>query len=104
MLDLIEEQKQHSLAKASKSRKVCVQQSVVFEELSGLEGVVGAVDGTVTDTWMVVVDDEVGRDSLPSVEVFALLLAIHKLPLTRGSATWQLAASPSSLWKLIKPL
>jgi hypothetical protein len=76
----------------------------VFEELSGLEGVVGAVDGTVTDTWMVVVDDEVGRDSLPSVEVLASLLAVHKLPLTKGSANLPLAASPSSLWKLIKPL
>jgi hypothetical protein len=76
----------------------------VFEELFGPEGLVGAADGAVTDTWMVVVDEEVSWDSMPFVEIPALLLAVHKLPLTRGSATLQLAASPSSLWKLIKPL
>jgi hypothetical protein len=76
----------------------------MFEELFGPEGVVGAADGAVTDTWMVVVDTEVSWDSMPFVEVLALLLAVHKLPLTRGSTTLQLAASPSSLWKLIKPL
>jgi hypothetical protein len=53
---------------------------------------------------MVVVDEEVSWDLLPFVEALALLLAVHKLPLIRGSATLQLAASPSSLWKLIKPL
>jgi hypothetical protein len=74
----------------------------VFEELFGPEGVVA--DGAVTDTWMVVVDKEVSWDSMSFVEVLALLLAVHKLPFTRGSATLQLAASPSSLWKLIKPL
>jgi hypothetical protein len=53
---------------------------------------------------MVVADEEVSWDSMPFVKVLNLLLAVHKLPLTRGSTTLQLAASPSSLWKLIKPL
>jgi hypothetical protein len=76
----------------------------MFEELFGPEGAVGAADSAVSDTWMVVADEEVSWDSMPFVKVLNLLLAVHKLPLTRGSTTLQLAASPSSLWKLIKPL
>jgi hypothetical protein len=76
----------------------------MFEELFGPEGVVGAADGAVTDAWIVVVDEEVSWDLLPFVEDLALLLTVHKLPLTRAPVISQLAASPSSLWKLIKPL